>query len=76
MIVDKNLTKFSNEGVEEMLFSGSISSNFDDSENLLIKNNSINLNDVAITLPSITVFLDPVKIEELYDVDFKEFETI
>jgi hypothetical protein len=76
MIVDKNLTKFSNEDVEEMLFSGSISSNFDDSENLLIKNNSINLNDVAITLPSITVFLDPVKIEELYDVDFKEFETI
>jgi hypothetical protein len=76
MIVDKNLTKFSNEDVEEMFFSGSISSNFDDSENLLIKNNSINLNEVAITLPSTTVFLDPVKIEELYDVDFKEFETI
>jgi hypothetical protein len=76
MIVDKNLTKFSNEDVEEMFFSGSISSNFDDSENLLIKNNSINLNEVAITLPSNTVFLDPVKIEELYDVDFKEFETI
>jgi hypothetical protein len=76
MINEKNLTKFSNEEVEKMLFSGSISSKFDETGNLLIKNNSINLNDVAITVPIMTAFFDNVKIEELYDVDFEEFESV
>lgn len=76
MIVNKDLTKFSNEDVEEMLFSGSISSKFDSEGNLLIKRNEVELIDVAISIPTITLFFDPVKIEEKYDVDFKEFESV
>lgn len=76
MIVNKDLTKFSNADVEEMLFSGSISSKFDSDGNLLIKRNEVNLIDVAISIPTIVLFFDSTKIEEKYDVDFKEFENV
>jgi hypothetical protein len=76
MIINKDLTKFSNEDIEEMLFFGNISSKFDDGGNLLIKRNEVQLIDVAISIPTITFFFDSTKIEEKYDVDFKEFESI
>jgi len=73
MTPNVNLSQYSNEDVNSLIVSGSISSKFDDSGNLLIDYLSSKMVDTSISIKNSFVSFDSTKVEEKYDVVFRDF---
>lgn len=66
------LVKYDQTQVDTLLKSGSISSSFDTSFNLIIENTTGSLFNSAITIPLKNTPTVAVKVESLYDTTFTE----
>jgi hypothetical protein len=74
MIPNSYLNQYSNEDINRLIVSGSVSSKFDSSGNLLIDCYTSSMADTSLTFAvGVTVF-NPTKVEEKYDVSIKEFQ--
>ena len=66
------LTDFTDVDLGNIVSSGSITSNYDDSGNLLMDKNGINSSDIAVSIQLLSVGFDDVKVESKYDVNISE----
>lgn len=66
------LTDYSNDDVGNMMFSGSVTSKYDDGGNLLIDKNGTASADIAASIVLSSIGFDNTKVEAKYDVGIKE----
>lgn len=72
---DSYLAQYSNEDVEKLLDTGSLTPNIDGAGNLLVDYFDSSMASSSITIPLESIIFDPVKVEEKYDVVIREFST-
>jgi hypothetical protein len=73
MIPNSYLSQYSNEDVDRLISSGSITSKFDNTGNLLIDYFTSSMADTSITIVVDAPIFDPIKVEQKYDTVIKEF---
>ena len=67
------LNQYSNEDIDRLITSGSVSSKFDSSGNLLIDYFTSSMADTSLTFTVEAPVFNPIKVEEKYDVVIREF---
>ena len=70
--MNDSLIDLSNDDTGNIMFSGSVVSNYDDSGNLLIDKNGTVSSDIAVSILMNSIGFDPTKVESKYDVNIKE----
>jgi hypothetical protein len=73
MITNPFLAQYSNTDVANLIATGSVKSNFDNSGNLLIYYSSSLMVNNSITIPIESEMFDPVKVQSSYNVNIQEF---
>lgn len=67
------LTQYSNTDVTNLVASGSVTSNFDSSGNLLVYYSSSLMANNSVTILIESEVFDPVQVESMFDTDIQEF---
>jgi hypothetical protein len=67
------LSQYSNEDAQNIVTSGSVSSSYDSSGNLLIDYFAKPASSSSISIPINVLFFSPTKVEEKYDTVIREF---
>jgi hypothetical protein len=70
--MNANLTGYNQDDVQKLYQSGSIVPNIDSYGNLIIQNVQGQLYSSSITIPLQNVVYSPVKVQTIYNVEFKE----